>query len=58
MAQKLTAEPTQIPDLEERIPERLRQIVLKMLNKKLDKRPVSMDEIAETLKIVSKAHVV
>jgi serine/threonine-protein kinase len=58
MAQKLTAEPTQIPELEERIPERLKQIVFKMLNKKLDKRPASMDEIAETLKVVSKAHVV
>jgi serine/threonine-protein kinase len=58
MAQKLTAEPNQIPDLEERIPERLRQIVIKMLNKKLDKRPTSMDEIAETLKTVSKTLVV
>ena len=58
MAQKLTAEPTQIPELDERIPERLKQIVIKMLNKKLDKRPASMDEIAETLKVVSKAHVV
>jgi len=58
MVQKLTAESNQIPDLEERIPERLRQIVIKMLNKKLDKRPTSMDEIAETLKTVSKALVV
>jgi predicted Ser/Thr protein kinase len=58
MAQKLTAEPTQIPELDERIPEPLRQIVIKMLNKKLDKRPVSMDKVAETLKTVSKAHVV
>ena len=58
MAQKLTAEPTQIPELDERIPERLRQMVIQMLNKKLDKRPASMDEIAETLKVVSKAYVV
>lgn len=55
MAQKLTAEPTQIPDFENRIPERLRQIVLQMLNKKLDERPADMDEVAETLKTVSKA---
>jgi serine/threonine-protein kinase len=58
MAQKLTAEPTQIPTLEERIPERLRQIVIQMLNKELDKRPASMDEITETLTAVSKAHIV
>jgi hypothetical protein len=55
MAQKLTAEPNQIPDFEERIPERLRQIVIQMLNKKVDKRPASMDVIAETIKTVSKA---
>jgi serine/threonine-protein kinase len=58
MAQKLSAEPTQIPDLDERIPERIRQIVIQMLIKKLDKRPASMDEIAATLKTALKANVV
>lgn len=55
MAQKLTAEPTQIPDLENRIPERLRQVVIQMLTKESDQRPANMDEIAETLKTVSNA---
>jgi serine/threonine-protein kinase len=58
MAQKLSAEPTQIPDLDEQIPERIRQIVIQMLIKKLDKRPASMDEIAATLKTALKANVV
>jgi hypothetical protein len=58
MAQKLSAESTQIPELDEPIPERIRQIVIQMLNKKLDKRPASMDEIAATLKTALKANVV
>jgi serine/threonine-protein kinase len=58
MAQKLSAESTQIPELDERIPERIRQMVIQMLNKKLDERPASMDEIAATLKTALKANVV
>jgi hypothetical protein len=52
MAQKLSSEPTHIPDLEDHIPERLRQIVIQTLNRELDKRPASMDKIVETLKTV------
>ena len=55
MAQKLTAAPVQIPELEKRIPERLRQLTIQMLNKELDKRPAGMDEVAETLRTVSQA---
>jgi predicted Ser/Thr protein kinase len=55
MAQKLTAETTKIPDLEERVPPRLRQMVMQMLNKETDKRPANMEKIAENLRAVAAA---
>ena len=55
IAQKLTAEPAKIAHLEERIPKRLRQIVMQMLNKEADKRPDSLDEVVQILKTGLKA---
>jgi serine/threonine-protein kinase len=58
IVQKLTANPNPLSALNEEIPGQLKRLVFQMLEKKSDKRPESMDEVAEVLKTVSSKLVV
>jgi tRNA A-37 threonylcarbamoyl transferase component Bud32 len=52
IVQKLTANPKPLSALNGKIPGQLKHLVFQMLEKESDKRPESMDEVAEVLKSV------
>jgi tRNA A-37 threonylcarbamoyl transferase component Bud32 len=58
IVQKLTANPNPLSAVNEEIPGQLKRLVFQMLEKESDKRPESMDEVAEVLKSVSSKLVV
>jgi hypothetical protein len=53
IVQKLTANPKPLSALNGEIPGQLKRLVFQMLEKASDKRPESMNEVAEVLKSVS-----
>ncbi len=53
IVQKLTKDPTPLTELNDHIPEQLKRLMSKMLEKEPDKRPASMHAVAEALKASS-----
>ena len=53
IAQKLTRDPTPLPDLDYQLPEQLKHLVMEMMAREPEDRPESMNEVAKTLKAVS-----